>query len=141
MNGQYDGKITIGTTSRGGQEDHMTITLGDKNSGLQVIEIQITHENFGRAIGGQGYIPVKYNIPNNRHLLGKRKEVKHIQLKVPSLFERDKFEAAVDLEFARTPYAKEGWEIIPGINMRNYNYRDEIYNATIKRYVFVEESE
>lgn len=141
MNAKYEGRITIGTTTSNMTDDYITINLKDKNSGLQVIEIQMSHEEFGKAIGGQGYIPARYNVYDNRHLLGKKKEGKLIQLKIPNTFDREKFEAEVDLAFARTPYAKEGWELRSGINMRDYNYQDGIYNASIYRYVFVEESE
>jgi len=98
------GLLTISHFS--GSSEGVSIEVTDKLSGIPFLELEISHEQFGRALGSQACRPCEFELRDTERV-GKRMEVKTVML--PRYLGQDREVAlAKSLEDAQ-PYEVDGW--------------------------------
>lgn len=65
---KHKGKITIGRPSRGDGKECMTITMVDDASKGQFLEVELSLEDFTRAISGQARIDCTFTVRGLAHV-------------------------------------------------------------------------
>jgi len=75
MNKLLKGKITIGRPSYSNGKEVITIELIDDNSHTHFVEMEVSYENFTKALMGQAHIPCDFQV-RNLEVVGMIKEQK-----------------------------------------------------------------
>ena len=79
---ELKGKITIGRPQCSDGREVITIDVQDNSSRCRIVNLEMTYENFTKALTGQGYIDCDIDF-NDSELIGKKKE--HKTVKVPRM--------------------------------------------------------
>lgn len=99
---QYNGNITLLVNS-----DSVTLSLRDEVSGVQVLEVELTPEDFCALLGRHAYLEcsIKYG-----HLdrIGKKLEIDHIKFPMPECDYKDRGNVAYQEALKVCP---KGWVI------------------------------
>lgn len=112
------GRISIGRSYGGAREDEpVSIRVEDQLSGLEVISIRMTLEDFATALMGQGFIPCTFDY-NDTKRIGMHREVKTELVKFNCYRDRPSRQvnasnyAEVEEEYLRSklaPFEVDGW--------------------------------
>ena len=78
---EIKGKITITRTASNRRDDFISIYIGDANSGLRIMEIEIELEQFALLITGLARQDCNIEIYDNYGKIGKKKVTKNVWCK------------------------------------------------------------
>lgn len=98
-------KVTILSGKR--EEDYMSITIEDKSSGVQFLEIKMDLLDFAQALTGLGCMPIEFELRGLENV-GKKFEHKTIEVTIP----RDQITLTVEdksINKAVGGYEVDGW--------------------------------
>lgn len=106
-----NGKITISRQGKIDDDDKMVISIEDSNSSLRVIEIELSLENFARAITNLAFVDCSFVMWGNSDLIGKKMEVKYETVDMGKSFRslRDNEESKKIVRDAISKFEVEGW--------------------------------
>ena len=92
--------------------DEINITVGDRKSGLRVVEIKTTLQEFARAITGVGYskatfsfVPTQFTVDS----ILKNRETMEILVNKSSIFSKEEQSKIVEDEFLKSGLSEKGW--------------------------------
>lgn len=140
---QLNGKITISRVSQSDGGQFMNIELSDCLSGIRMLSVEMTMQDFAEAITGLGYRECTHSVNvSNLDKIGKKLEIKS----VPILFDGqpplgDKFFDYMSRLVK--PYEVDGWTVDDyDIKSRNYHRNCAMdgrpaYTVSFRRYVDV----
>lgn len=83
MEKELQGSIRFGAVSDTRGDGYVSIELEDNNSGIQFLEIKLSHEEFGRLVGTNGSVDCKYTVRGAENI-GKVYDHKKGTIKVPA---------------------------------------------------------
>lgn len=122
-----DGNISIHAVTSG-PEKKVCIWIEDKDSTIQILEIEMTMKDFALALTGQSYIPMKFHLSDTTKV-GMQHEVKQMFV----TFNRSDFENVIgdDIEIDRAikKYEVNGWI---GSRKDAKNYHNLVSGSGIK---------
>jgi len=128
-----DGKITISRYSDFGNKDPIHIVVTDQNSGVSFCDVQMSLENFAKALTGVSLQECEFSV-RDIDKIGMKKELKHEFIQRPEGFylwsdnEKIKF---------LNPYNTDGWEgsLNDLENHHNFNQKNNAYDVSFVRWV------
>jgi hypothetical protein len=131
------GRITISSVNSSLSDDYINISVTDKVSGTEVVHVKLSHEDFARALTGQGYIPAELQVFKSDNF-GKKLEVRTINVPVKlSAYGGNDISL---LQEAAKPFEKNGWKLQDSeINSRRYDREGGMYSSTFYRHVEIKE--
>lgn len=103
MSHKFQGKISVSHYT--GSREGVTIRLDDESSGIMMFEADLTIEQFGSAIAGNGFIDCLFEI-GNPLLVGTKREVK------TEVIPLDKYPSdltSMEIEGILQKYEERGW--------------------------------
>ena len=109
MNKKFKGKLTIGRWQGNNCQHMITIQLEDDTSHAFMFDVELTPEDFAKAITGCGYMDCMYDI-GHTELAGKTHDVKteDITFKYEG-YDRKKWRTA--FAEAAKPFEVDGWKV------------------------------
>ena len=121
-------------------DDEVRIEVTDDKSGLRVVEIKLTRDNFAKALGKLAFIPCKFTMSDAKNI-GKKREVKIELVFIPIYCctdDENMNDKRIREQFA--PFEVDGWvgDIRSAQNHHNvdkYDDNGKYYNVTFSRYV------
>lgn len=133
---KLDGAITISHFT--GTSEGVTIRIEDRGSRIGFVEVTLTHEDFGKAIGSIGCTPCELEV-RGLDKVGKIHEHKIVTVDRPPGFTKDaSFREAI--EAACEPFEVDGWKAEVGAALRTRQDGQGI-NVTFRRYLPMERPE
>ena len=86
----------------------IALEIMDEASGTKVVDIKLSHEEFGRIISTQG-LTVEGVVGDALHLIGKRREIKNVELNIERPIAVNAEEAAKVIADHCKPHKVDGW--------------------------------
>jgi hypothetical protein len=123
-------------------EKHIRISIKDEKSGSQVVEVNVSLENFAECLTGLAFVECEGEIGNNLDRIGKTKEIDYITFPMPkdSTYSCDEKKLAASIakrEIAEN--CEDGWELWDSFSSQNsFSYDGKgvtTARATIVRWV------
>lgn len=91
------------------EEDYVEITITDKSSGVQFLELPMSYEQFGKLTKGNGTETMKATV-RGADVLGKRHVSERRSVTIPlAAVAKDRREDYE--EWLRTQYKEDGWKV------------------------------
>ncbi len=111
-----DVRIHIGTRSMIKGEGNVHIEIEDISSGVKILDIEMTLSEYGKLVAGNGYNAGVATCRDNYSILGKKKEVKSVQMpkNVISSFaygDDDLKSTAISAWCEDSGFLVDGWDI------------------------------
>lgn len=135
MKENLEAKITISSV-RGSKIEFISISVKDVSSGLSIIEINMTHEELGKALTGLAACPCLIKYVNTSDNVGKKVETKNeiVQGIDNRVYDKEEFKKM--FKEIVLPYEVDGWKADVE-NSFNHHRRngDGGYSVTFRRYI------
>jgi hypothetical protein len=136
---KFNGRISISRYSSNKAPFHgIQIDVQDDTSAQMVLRMDISIEEFGNAITGLGYRPCECELPANFERIGKKLEVKTIEVDITEI--KDSWNMSSDewqeaLTIVTNSHVKDGWQ--PSLDDRpNFHRRTQKNGRTMYRVDF-----
>jgi len=129
--------VSIGRCSSNREEDFITIRIGDDISSINIVEVKMSLAEFAQCITSMYMtnIPADFVRPENYAFVGKKMEVKTINLPLDLETFNDEFEKEVK------PHEKDGWVADRDEKFNHYRLSKKGYAITFRRWVEVKAPE
>ena len=103
------GKITISRPSCSDGKEVIVIKVKDENAVMEFLSIELSYENFTKAITGQGYIDCEFEV-GNLDKVGKIRKTKKLTFQMPEdvYYTYNREEIAYKIACEKAP---KGWEV------------------------------
>lgn len=103
------GKITITKVTCGGrsENDYVSISIEDKLSSIEFVEVKMDIESFGRALFGLGNVPIEFEF-QGVDKIGKKFENKTVEVMITH--RENESPGTGDIDIALSKYEIDGWK-------------------------------
>ena len=103
-------RVTI-SRYQGSSGTGITLKVDDEASNLNVVTVQMTLEDFGALVTGQGHLPaaVEHWIGDRSSNIGKQREVKHVDIERPVTDGREERNAEIRARPEVAALLAAGW--------------------------------
>lgn len=135
------GKITISRPTFSDEKEAICISLTDSSSGVEFVELEMTLSDFTKAITGQGFIPIDFDV-RGLEFVGLTKETEKARITVKKIELIDKgydINKRGFLEAYLTEHAKrDGWIVNAYLGSQDSVVRETDHvtmNFSYNRYV------
>ena len=108
-----DAKLTIGRRSSNTEDDYINISIKDKKSSVNIIELKVLLKEMMSALTGYGYRPVEieYLLDSNQlQKVGKKLETKYIFIDKLEIYEKERKETRIK-DIINSLKEAIGWEL------------------------------
>ena len=128
-----DGKLTISRYNDFGNKDPIHITITDEKSGVSFCDIEMSLENFARAITGISLQKCNFST-HNLSKVGMKREIKSESVQTPDDFSSSNKDEKIKI---LKPYNIDGWQgsLSDLGNHHHYNYGNKSYTVSFTRWV------
>jgi len=128
---KFSGKISISRYS--GSSSGISIELSDTDSGVRVVRIDLTPEQFGNAVSGLGYVDCSFELGGVEYV-GKKREHKTVLMSV-SKYPSELKNSEIEKLFSE--YEVDGWNGRRSdfLNHHNYNMKNKTVSVVFERYI------
>lgn len=131
----YKGKISINRFNSNTEPHHgISIEIEDENSGINVVHIELSPEQFGNAVSGLGATDCLFDVNEKMELIGMRRENKTQVIRV----EKSPYEySESEIISLLSKYEVDGWtaRIYDFKNHHRYNHKEGSVSVTFTRFV------
>ena len=128
-----NGKITISRYNDFGNKDPIHILITDVRSGIRFCDVQMSLENFTKAITGVSLQDCEFFV-REMNKIGMKRELKHEFIQRPEGF--SSWSNNEKIEFLK-PYNIDGWEgsLNDLENHHNFDRKNNAYDISFVRWV------
>lgn len=106
--------VTISRIQSSHEPNSFRISIGDESSGLNIVEVSMSHEQFANALTGIAHSKANYARKPKQSMIdniGKKKETRSFNIAKHDIYDKDELKRYVIEQVNESGELKDGWMI------------------------------